>query len=93
MLAKKEVFVRKKWHEEVLLAEVSIVEPYTFKKGTVSYRTRCPSLVFCFVLFLFLRFYYNLLHDLTALCHEQYSLHLQFTEKEFEVHTRAGHEH
>ena len=32
--AKREVFVWKIWHEEVLLAEVSTVEPYKFKVGT-----------------------------------------------------------
>ena len=34
MLSKREVFVWKRCHEEVLLAEVSTVEPYKFKAGT-----------------------------------------------------------
>ena len=34
MSTKRENFVWKKWHEEILLAEVSTVEPYKFKFGS-----------------------------------------------------------
>ena len=83
------------WHAEVLLAEVSIVEPYTFKIGLLVAESTVPFSLSFFVLFLF--FYYDfsiLLYDLIiiALCHEQYSLYLQFTEREFELRTRTGYE-
>ena len=34
MSTKRENFVWKKWHEEILLTEVSTVEPYKFKFGS-----------------------------------------------------------